>query len=362
MFSGFVPNSLFKSIFYLISLILIGYIIYELKIIAGYVIIASILTLLARPVVKLLTSKLKFGSTLASIVAISFILIVISGVISLLIPLVLEQGKNLSLLNVNAFQDKINTLYIEFNGYLNKFNIDLSQSLIDIEGLTKNSVEAIPVLLNSVGSILGSITLGILSVIFITFFLLKDGEYFEKLFTQLFPTKMKKRIEKSLTEIKVLLSRYFLGLLFQITILFTIYTIILLIFGVKDAVVIAFLCALLNLIPYIGPFIGIILMSFLTMTSYLGEDFSSVIIPKTIYVIIGYVFAQLIDNFLSQPYIFSNSIKSHPLEIFLVILSGGILFGIVGMILAIPLYTVIKVFLKVFFSNNALVKKLTKNI
>ena len=362
MFSGFVPNSLLKSIFYLISLILIGYIIFELKIIVGYLIIASILTLLARPVVKLLTSKLKFGSTLASIVAISFILIVISGVISLLIPLVLEQGKNLSLLNVNAFQDKINTLYIEFNGYLNKFNIDLNQSLVDIEGLTKNSVEAIPVLLNSVGSILGSITLGILSVIFITFFLLKDGEYFEKLFTQLFPTKMKKRIEKSLTEIKVLLSRYFLGLLFQLTILFTMYTIILLIFGVKDAVVIAFLCALLNLIPYIGPLIGIILMSFLTMTSYLGQDFSSVIIPKTIYVIIGYVFAQLIDNFLSQPYIFSNSIKSHPLEIFLVILSGGILFGIVGMILAIPLYTVIKVFLKVFFSNNALVKKLTKNI
>ena len=362
MFSGLVPNSLLKSIFYLISMILIGYIIYELKIIVGYLIIASILTLLARPVVKLLSSKLKFGSTLASIVAISFILIVISGVISLLIPLVLEQGKNLSLLNVNAFQDKINTLYIEFNGYLNKFNIDLNQSLVDIEGLTKNSVEAIPVLLNSVGSILGSITLGILSVIFITFFLLKDGEYFEKLFTQLFPTKMKKRIEKSLIEIKILLSRYFLGLLFQITILFTMYTIILLIFGVKDAVVIAFLCALLNLIPYIGPLIGIILMSFLTMTSYLGQDFSSVIIPKTIYVIIGYVIAQLIDNFLSQPYIFSNSIKSHPLEIFLVILSGGILFGIVGMILAIPLYTVIKVFLKVFFSNNALVKKLTKNI
>ncbi len=362
MFSGFVPYSLLKSIFYLISLILVGYIIYELKIIIGYIIIASILTLLARPVVKLLTSKLKFGSTLASIVAISFILIVISGVISLLIPLVLEQGKNLSLLNVNAFQDKINTLYIEFNDYLNKINIDLNQSLIDIEGLTKNSVEAIPVLLNSVGSILGSITLGILSVIFITFFLLKDGEYFEKLFTQLFPTKMKKRIEKSLIEIKVLLSRYFLGLLFQISILFTMYTIILLVFGVKDAVVIAFLCALLNLIPYIGPLIGIILMSFLTMTSYLGQDFSSVIIPKTIYVIIGYLFAQLIDNFLSQPYIFSNSIKSHPLEIFIVILSGGILFGIIGMILAIPSYTVIKVFLKVFFNNNAVIKKLTKNI
>ena len=274
----------------------------------------------------------------------------------------MEQGKNLSLLNVNAFQDKINTLLNELSEYLIKFNINLNESLFDIEGLTKNSVEAIPILLNSIGSILGSITIGVLSVIFITFFMLKDGEYFEKLFILLFPTKMKKRIEKSISEIKSLLSRYFLGLLFQITILFTIYTIVLLIFGVKDAVVIAFLCALLNLIPYIGPLIGIVLMSFLTMTSYLGEDFSSIIIPKTIYVILGYVFAQLIDNFLSQPYIFSNSVKSHPLEIFLVILSGGILFGIVGMILAIPLYTVIKVFLKVFFSDNKLVKKLTKNL
>jgi predicted PurR-regulated permease PerM len=98
------------------------------------------------------------------------------------------------------------------------------------------------------------------------------------------------------------------------------------------------------------------------MTSYLGEDFSSIVIPKTIYVIIGYIIAQLVDNFISQPYIFSNSVKSHPLEIFLVILTGGILFGITGLILAIPLYTVIKVFLKVFFSNNKLIKKLTKNL
>ena len=69
-----------------------------------------------------------------------------------------------------------------------------------------------------------------------------------------------------------------------------------------------------------------------------------------------------IDNFFSQPYIFSNSVKSHPLEIFLIILVGGILFGIAGMILAIPTYTVLKVFLKVFFNDNKLIKKLTKNL
>ena len=362
MIKSDLSTSLFKSIFYLISILIIGYILMKIKIIIGYLIIASIITLISRPIVKFLCEKLKFKITVASVVAILLLIIIITGIISLLIPLVLEQGKNLSLLNVNAFQNKINTLYSEFSTYLQSYNISISESTFDIKGLTKNTVEAIPALLNSIGSILGSITIGILSVLFITFFLLKDGEYFEKIFILLFPTRLKKRIEKSLIDIKSLLSRYFLGLLLQISILFTLYTSILLIFGVKDAVVIAFLCAILNLIPYIGPLIGIVLMSFLTMTSYLGEDFSSIVIPKTIYVIIGYIIAQLVDNFISQPYIFSNSVKSHPLEIFLVILTGGILFGITGLILAIPLYTVIKVFLKVFFSDNKLIKKLTKNL
>ena len=362
MIKSDLSKSLFKSIFYLISILIIGYILIKIKIIIGYLIIASIITLISRPIVKFLCEKLKFKITVASVVAILLLIILITGIISLLIPLVLEQGKNLSLLNVNAFQNKINTLYSEFSTYLQSYNISISESTFDIKGLTKNTVEAIPALLNSIGSILGSITIGILSVLFITFFLLKDGEYFEKIFILLFPSRLKKRIEKSLIDIKSLLSRYFLGLLLQISILFTLYTSILLIFGVKDAVVIAFLCAILNLIPYIGPLIGIVLMSFLTMTSYLGEDFSSIVIPKTVYVIIGYIVAQLVDNFISQPYIFSNSVKSHPLEIFLVILTGGILFGITGLILAIPLYTVIKVFLKVFFSDNKLIKKLTKNL
>ena len=362
MIKSDLSKNIFKSILYLTSTLIIGYMLIKIKIIIGYLIIASIITLISRPIVKFLCEKLKFKITVASVVAILLLIILITGIISLLIPLVLEQGKNLSLLNVNAFQNKINTLYSEFSTYLQSYNISISESTFDIKGLTKNTVEAIPALLNSIGSILGSITIGILSVLFITFFLLKDGEYFEKIFILLFPSRLKKRIEKSLIDIKSLLSRYFLGLLLQISILFTLYTSILLIFGVKDAVVIAFLCAILNLIPYIGPLIGIVLMSFLTMTSYLGEDFSSIVIPKTIYVIIGYIIAQLVDNFISQPYIFSNSVKSHPLEIFLVILTGGILFGITGLILAIPLYTVIKVFLKVFFSDNKLIKKLTKNL
>jgi predicted PurR-regulated permease PerM len=176
------------------------------------------------------------------------------------------------------------------------------------------------------------------------------------------PDDKEEKISKSLKKINELLSRYFIGLIIQISILFTIYSFTLLLFDIRSAMVIAFLCALLNLIPYLGPLIGGALMLLLTMTSSLEYDFQTHILPVTIYVLIGYVIAQLIDNFFSQPIIFSKSVKSHPLEIFLVIIIGGLLFGITGMVFAVPSYTVIKVILKEFLPENQIVKILTQGL
>lgn len=355
-------NSILKTILKIAGLSLLIYVVYKVHILIIYLLIASILSLIFRPVFNFFTHKLKFNITLASIVTLLLIILILAGLISLLIPLVLEQGKNLSLLNVNALESKFNLLLSELNNYLIRFNLNIEDSIINVEEFSKQSIQAIPIILNSVGGVLGSFTLGLLSVLFITFFFLRDSIKFEKWIILLLPNTYTKRANKSFREINNLLSRYFLGLILQITILFIFYTIILLILGVEDAIVIAFLCSLLNLIPYIGPIVGFIVITTLTMTSYLGSDFSSVILPKTIFVGIGYIVAQIFDNFLSQPYIFSNSVKSHPLEIFLVIISGGFLFGVVGMIIAIPLYTAFKVIGKVFFSGNKLVKKLTKNL
>jgi predicted PurR-regulated permease PerM len=68
---------------------------------------------------------------------------------------------------------------------------------------------------------------------------------------------------------------------------------------------------------------------------------------------------QLLDNLLLIPFIFSNSVLAHPLEIFLVILMGSQLYGIIGMVLAIPTYTVIRVIAKEFLNKFKLVQKLT---
>jgi predicted PurR-regulated permease PerM len=195
-----------------------------------------------------------------------------------------------------------------------------------------------------------------------TFFFLKDRISFVIAFKKIIPDSHETQILNSLDKINHLLSRYFIGLLLQLFIVFVLYLIVLLIFGIQNAIVIAFLCAILNIVPYLGPLIASVLAALLTMLNYLGNDFQSEILPVTIYVLIGFWIVQMIDNNLSQPIIFSKSVSSHPLEIFLVILIAGFLSGIVGMIIAVPLYTILKVIGKEFFPNNIVIQLLTKNI
>ena len=82
----------------------------------------------------------------------------------------------------------------------------------------------------------------------------------------------------------------------------------------------------------------------------------------TLYVFIGYCAAQFVDNNITSPLIFSSSTNSHPLEIFIVVLISGFTFGILGMIIAIPMYTTLKIVAKEFFPENPVVKVLTKDL
>jgi predicted PurR-regulated permease PerM len=309
-----------------------------------------------------LKNKLKFNNLLAASFSLLVLVGVLFGIISLFIPLVIQQGENLSLLNVDELEYKLEKLMNEISLFFNLDPTNIAQysSLKNI--INTDNLRAIPEFLNNLLSILSSFTIGLFSVTFISFFLLKDSHILESAILVFVNDKSEGRLKKSFEKIKNLLSRYFLGLLLQISILLVMYSIILLIFGIKNAIVIAFLCALLNLIPYIGPLIGAVLMMFLTMTSNMEADFSAVILPKTIYVMIGFFIGQLIDNFFSQPFIFSNSVKSHPLEIFIVILAGGTLMGTTGMIVAIPLYTALKVIFKTLMSENKIVRSLTQDL
>ena len=360
MQSKIIANGILRALGVIVAILLLLFFLYKIQSVLIYLVIATVLSLVARPMLSFLKDRLKLPNILAVIITMSFFLMVIMGFISMFIPLIKEQGHNISLLNTEELRRRIFNLFQEIDIFFSARRINLFGELKNID-LTSN-ISSIPSLLNSVVGVVGTFSMGLFSVLFITFFFLKDNKLLHNVFVLVTPDRNEDKILNSLKKINDLLSRYFIGLIIQISILFAIYSITLLIFNIKSAVVIAFLCALLNLIPYIGPLIGGVLMILLTMTSSLEYDFQTHILPVTSYVLFGYIIAQLIDNFFSQPIIFSKSVKSHPLEIFLIIVIGGLLFGITGMIFAVPSYTVLKVVLKEFLSDNAIVKSLTKGL
>ena len=366
MTSNTISNGILKSLGILVGIALLLFFLYKIQSVIAYLAIAAIIALIGRPVVQFLRRKLKFPNTLAVILTMLVFIGIIAGIIALFVPLITEQGKNLSLLDIDQLQKNVNQLYTQIMEYIGAAP-DVVTDIIEETDIEKNIVEGfdvgfIPNFLNSFVGVLSSASIGLLSVLFISFFFLKDSKLFQNgILTFVSKTNESKTV-KSIDKINNLLSRYFVGLLLQLFILFVIYTITLLLVGVENAIVIAFLCALFNIIPYVGPIIGGVLMITLTMTSNLGSDFSSIILPKAGWVFLGLLIGQLVDNFFSQPRIFSQSVKSHPLEIFLIIIIAGLLFGVVGMIIAVPGYTAIKVILKEFLSDNKIVRSLTKNL
>ncbi|MBT4869497.1 MAG: AI-2E family transporter [Polaribacter sp.] len=360
MNSKIITNGILKALTIVVGILFLGSFLFAIRSVIIYIVIAGILSLVARPIIVFLRKRLKFPNTIAVIFTMFLMLGILSGLIGLFVPLVTEQGKSLSLLEVDQLQKNIQEIFNQTTTYFSSKGIDVISELKNLDFITQ--FKEIPNLLNAILGALGSLSVGLFSVLFISFFFMKDSQLLAKGLLTIIPNGTEKRFSKSLETINDLLSRYFIGLLFQITILFILYTLILLIFGIDNAIVIAFLCALLNLIPYIGPMIGAVIMFVLSMTGSIGQDFQSEIVSTSLWILFWYFIAQFIDNFLSQPLIFSKTTKSHPLEIFLIIIIGGILFGVVGMITAVPLYTALKVILKEFLADNKIVKSITKDI
>lgn len=362
MTSNAITNGILKAIGIILGMVLILLFLYKIQTVLVYIVIALILSLIGRPIVLFLKQKLKFNDTLAVITTMIIFIIFISAIIGLFIPLVAEQSRNLSLLDINKLQNNIEDIYQQIINYFNLSTNDVENSIKNSKLISKIDFNFIPDFLNSLIGGLGSFGIGLFSVLFISFFFLKDSNLFTKGLLSFFPRQYDSQIKKSITSIKDLLSRYFGGLLIQMLILFIVYSIGLAIAGVTNAIIIATLCAILNIVPYVGPLISGVLITLLTMSNYLGDDFSSIVLYKLTIVLAGFLVGQLIDNFFTQPFVFSKSVNSYPLEIFLIIMIFGSLFGIVGLVVAVPLYTAIKVISKEFLSEYRVVQKLTKNL
>lgn len=220
----------------------------------------------------------------------------------------------------------------------------------------------IPSLISSVVGKLGNVLLGIMSVFFIAFFFLREQGLFNNMISSAVSTEYEGKTHNAIEQSTELLVRYFIGVLLQITVVTVFVSLMLSVFGIKNALLIGFFAALMNVIPYLGPIIGATFGIIITVSSNLDVPFYDILLPMLVKVMVVFMIMQLLDNFILQPTIFSKSVKAHPLEIFLVILVAAEIGGVVGMVLAIPVYTVLRVIGKVFLSEFKIVQQITRGL
>lgn len=367
-------DKLAKYVLIAAAVCLAGAICWYFRSVITYILVAVVVSLIGKPVVKLLKKINIKGKRLPDWFLAALTLTVIVGVlmsvITLLIPIVSNIVKGISLSNIESAAGQIaiplanlnETLRNTFPSLGSGFRIETAllaelQKLLDVSKVSS--------LIGTATSFLSSFGVAMFSIVFIGFFFIKDDDTFTNIVTALVPDKHEKNAADAISDIGNLLSRYFIGVLLEITGVALINFIGLWLIarlGVNAALGIAFITGLLNVIPYIGPLMGGVLGTLLGLilkyssATPLGLDvnfwaFSAILIAI-------FCFTQLVDNFLYQPIIYSTSIKAKPLEIFIVLLVVGHMAGPMAMIVAIPCYTVLRVIAFRFFRQYKAIRRL----
>lgn len=342
-----------------------------------YMIIGWLLAMIGQPLMRFFQKYIRIGkkwqaskNVAASLTLITYF--VVLGVLFVaFVPLVLEQAENLTYVDRSDITKTLNVPLSQANNWLKEngmvadslSNQDLLGKIVGVETLdTQEAGQNIFGAFTSIVSFAGNLMIALFSIIFITFFLLRDKNLLTNFAVSILPTRYEEKIREAVEDITEMLSRYFTGILTQISIITIFVYLGLTLLGVKNALLIALFAALINVIPYLGPIIGAAFGVLITISSNLDISFYAEMLPLLGKVVFVFGCMQLLDNFILQPFIFSNSVKAHPLEIFLIILIGAQLAGIPGMILAIPTYTVVRVIAKIFLSKYRLVKGITQNM
>jgi len=364
---------LFRNILIFFAVVLLLAAAWYFRSIVVYILVSGVLSIMGRPLVDLFSSirirKWGFPRTLAALLT----LIIIWGLIILFflifVPLVTKQINYFSTLEtekiVSLVEKPIKFIEDLIRSVGRNMNSDFSvQEFINQKLSEILDIEKVKGFLGSLLGVLGNIAVAVFSITFITFFFLKDQHLFFESILMWVPDKYREGFTHALYSIKNLLTRYFIGILIQCTCVMILIDIGMTIAGIdfQQALVMGLIIGILNVIPYIGPWLGFFITIVMGVASHVNQDFTTVVVPLVYFMTAVVAITQLINNVIFQPLIFSNSVKAHPLEVFIVVLAAGFAAGIPGMILGIPGYTVLRVFAREFFYSFKPVQKITSGL
>lgn len=329
-----------------------------------YFLAAVALSFVGKPVVtwvanRRVAGQRKLGSSVGAASALLLMTLLATGTVMLFAPLVQEQLAALGRLDAQQLTQHWNESLALVDQWTS--GIDLSgEGIQNSAYLAQQASELIQ--LNDAGSLfsgllasIGNVFVALFSVLFMAFFLMREPTLFKHLMLGLTPESKQPAMTRILERSGHLLTRYFGGLVIQVTIITVVVGLGLTLIGIPHGWLLGLLAGLFNLIPYLGPMLGAG-MGVLVMISS-GVDWDAFAWALGVYLA-----AQGVDNVFTQPVIFAKRVFAHPLEIFVVISVAGTLAGAGGMVLAIPTYTLFRIVAQEFLQEFPWIQALTKSM
>lgn len=361
-----------RNILIIMGVVLLLFLVWYFSSIVAYILIAAVLSLIGRPLVRFIQririGRFRFSKSTAAFMTLVLIWIVFAGSFSFMIPLLFSEFEQLSAIDPQSVMNELEGPLRQLMTLMGNQSAETENwTLFDMVKTQFGDYFNFSQLTNIFGFIagaLGDLVIALFSVSFITFFFLQEENLFREGVLLFVPTAYEERVSRILNSIYRLLKRYFIGLILEVFMVGLLVTAGLTIVGTgfSHAMVIGVFCGLFNIIPYLGPWIGALIGLLIGVAVNIHANFMTDTLPLLGLMTLVFILVQVADNILFQPLIYSSSVKAHPLEIFLVILIAGNIAGITGMILAIPVYTLLRVVAKEFLDDLKVVRQLTKNL
>lgn len=367
------PDRIIRSVVIVVTVATGAYLLWYFKVIVSYILISVVLSLVGKPITLALEQIRLMGRRMPDWMSALITLMLLWSLIGLLlyltVPIIAGQAQRLSSIDTGAVLQALQLPIDQVVDWLAQRNIHFEgrQSLEEyVQQKVGRAFEmrAFTGFFGTIFTLAGDLFIAFFSISFITFFFLRDNSLFYRGILTLTPTRYEEKVKNILVDSRRLLSRYFIGIAIQITLITLCITLGALLIGIpfQTALTMGFVAGIINIIPYVGPVLAFFFSSLLFISENLQADFYLVIVPGILRILGVFVVTKTLDDFVFQPVIFSQSVKAHPLELFLVILVGGNLGGILGMILAIPSYTFMRIIARQFFYNFKVVQRLTRNL
>lgn len=324
-----IPNYA-KAVLLILGLFALLAMLYIAQSIIIPLIFALILAIVLQPVVDFFV-KHKINRLIAILFTL-FITFLILAAFGLLLYLQANRFSNSWPLLVDNFADLINETILWVSGFLDINSREIYEWIDKTkEELFNNSSGAIGNTLANVGSML---IVAFLLPVYI-FLILYYQPLLIDFIHRLFGKNNHDEVTGIVLQIKTVIQRYLFGLLIETVIVATLYIAALWFLGIKYAVLLGIIAALLNLIPYIGGIVGVALPMMVALATKSTAWYA-------FYIMVIYYVIQLIDNNIIVPKIVASKVKINALFSIIVVIAGNALWGIPGMFLSIPLLAIIK--------------------